>query len=237
MLCHVSFWLVFLGVTICRWSCQNCWFPRGTCQEVLDMEKNMEQKGLRLNVVKRKVMICGTGLDLLQSSGDTHALSVVQEYATTASTAMAANFGCIRNAAGYNDWHQILTICVHGAWGMPALLLADHRLKSRVDLISWRWMLLLPDWHAFCWWRQWNNGRYSCEISLEEVQGATTSSHIPQPLLQDSWPCIQHLCAERYAPCQFRLGHWPKRTCSACSAMIWTWSDRSAVSSQRMWSR
>ena len=32
---------------------------------------------------------------------NTHALSVVQEYATTASTALAANFGCIRNAVGY----------------------------------------------------------------------------------------------------------------------------------------
>ena len=28
---------------------------------------------------------------------------------------------------------------VHGAWEMPALLTADHRVKSRSDLISWRW--------------------------------------------------------------------------------------------------
>ena len=31
---------------------------------------------------------------------NTHALSVVQEYATTASTAMAANVGCIRKCSG-----------------------------------------------------------------------------------------------------------------------------------------
>ena len=43
---------------------------------------------------------------------------------------------------------------------------------------------------------------YSCENSLEEVQGATTSSHIPQPLLQDTWPCIQLMRAEGHAPCQ-----------------------------------
>ena len=30
----------------------------------------MEKKGLRLNAGKTKVMICGTGLDLLQSSGE-----------------------------------------------------------------------------------------------------------------------------------------------------------------------
>ena len=45
----------------------------------------------------------------------------------------------------------------------------------------------------------WNSGHYSCENSLEEVQGATTSSHIPPPLLQDTWPCVQLLRAERHA--------------------------------------
>ena len=39
----------------------------------------MEKKGLRVSAGKTKVIICGTGLDLLQSSGKYHALSVVQE--------------------------------------------------------------------------------------------------------------------------------------------------------------
>ena len=30
----------------------------------------MEEKGLRVNAQKTKIMICGTGLDLLQSSGE-----------------------------------------------------------------------------------------------------------------------------------------------------------------------
>ena len=33
----------------------------------------------------------------------------------------------------------------------------------------------------------------------EEVQGATASSHIPPPLLQDRWPCVQLLRAELHA--------------------------------------
>ena len=44
-----------------------------------------------------------------------------------------------------------------------------------------------------------NNGHYLCESSLEEVQGATTSPYIQPPLLQDLWPCIQLLGAERHA--------------------------------------
>ena len=42
----------------------------------------------------------------------------------------------------------------------------------------------------------------ACENRLEEVQGATPSSHIPPPLLQDLWPCVQLLRAESHAPCQ-----------------------------------
>ena len=46
--------------------------------------------------------------------------------ATTASTSIAANFGCIRNATGYNDWHQmILNIGVHITWKMTILLTTE----------------------------------------------------------------------------------------------------------------
>ena len=48
---------------------------------------------------------------------------------------MAANFGCIRNAEGHNNWHQILIIGVHSAWEMTALLTAEHRVKSRSGLL------------------------------------------------------------------------------------------------------
>ena len=44
-----------------------------------------------------------------------------------------------------------------------------------------------------------------CENGLEEVQGTTASSHIPPPLLQDPWQCIQLLCAELHPPCQWNF--------------------------------
>ena len=49
---------------------------------------------------------------------------------------MAANFGCIRNAAGYNDWNQILFIGVHRAWDMPVLFARtiDGRPQSEVQV-------------------------------------------------------------------------------------------------------
>ena len=51
-----------------------------------------------------QVIICGTGLNLLQSSREyTCTVCGTGVLATTASSAMAANSGCIRNAAGYNE--------------------------------------------------------------------------------------------------------------------------------------
>ena len=60
----------------------------------LTWKDSTEEKRLRVNAGKTKTMICGTGLDLLQSS------SVALEWAATASSAIAASTGCSRNAVG-----------------------------------------------------------------------------------------------------------------------------------------
>ena len=67
-------------------------------RRLLTSKEAMEKKGLRVNAGKTKIMICGRGLDLLQSSGEF--TSVVLEWAATASSAMAASTGCTRNAVG-----------------------------------------------------------------------------------------------------------------------------------------
>ena len=63
----------------------------------------MEKKGLKVNAGKTKVMICGSGLDLLQSSGE-YPCAVCRT--GVGNNSMYCN-GCklwsIRNAVGYND--------------------------------------------------------------------------------------------------------------------------------------
>ena len=66
---------------------------------LLIWKEAIEKKGMRVNAGKTKVMTCGIGLDLLQSSGE-YPCAVCR---TGAFTAMAANFGDIRNAVGYKD--------------------------------------------------------------------------------------------------------------------------------------
>ena len=73
----------------------------------------MEKKGLRVNAGKTKVMICGTGLDLLQSSG---------EYPCAVCRTGVSNNSIYCNGCK----HQILVKGVHGAWEMLALLVPGH---------------------------------------------------------------------------------------------------------------
>ena len=72
-----------------------------------------EEKGLTAG--KTKIMICGTCLDLLQSSDEFHVLSVTLERAATESSAMTASTGCTRNAVGSSAWQRTLITVVHSA--------------------------------------------------------------------------------------------------------------------------
>ena len=56
----------------------------------------MEEKGLKRNAGKTNLMICGTGLDLQQSSCEFPCAN----FYSSISTAMAANTGYIRNKDG-----------------------------------------------------------------------------------------------------------------------------------------
>ena len=133
-----------------------------------------------------------------------HALSVALEWAATASSAMAASAGWTRNAVGSSAWKRTLTTDVHGARELHAPWMADHRRKSRSDLTGGSF-LLLPRRHALSSRWLWTFNHNTCENRLEEVQGSATSPLFMPPLFQNTWPCVQLLCAERNAPCQWDL--------------------------------
>ena len=61
-----------------------------------------------------------------------HALSVVLEWAATASSAMAASTGCTRNAVGSSAWKRTLTTDVHSARELHAPL--DGRPQKEVQV-------------------------------------------------------------------------------------------------------
>ena len=75
-------------------------------------------------------------------------------------------------------------------------------MTGRIWQIRGSSLLLLLGGHALCGWRMLTCNNYACEIRLEEVQGATACSFIPQPLLQDPRSCVQLMCPECDASCK-----------------------------------
>ena len=135
-----------------------------------------------------------------------HALSVTLKWAATASSAMAASTGCRWNAVGSSAWKRTLTTDVHSARELHAPWMADHRRKSRSDLtILSGSFLLLPRRYALSSRWLWTFNHNTCENPLEEVQRSATSPLFTPPLFQNTWPCVQLLCAEGNAPCQWDL--------------------------------
>ena len=89
---------------------------------------------------KTNIMICGTGPDLLQSSGE-FPCSVYR-------TGVGSIFcnGCKhwvhKKCSGLKCWKRTLITDVHSARELHAPWTADHRGNSKSDLTSWRWKLL-----------------------------------------------------------------------------------------------
>ena len=71
------------------------------CQENLDMERSHGKEGVEGKYRKDKGHDLGYRPGPLAEFRRIPMRCVVQDLATAASTAMAANFGCIRNAVGY----------------------------------------------------------------------------------------------------------------------------------------
>ena len=84
--------------------------------------------------------------------------------------------------------------------------------------------LLLPRRHALSSRWLWAFNHSTCENRLEEIQGAETSSLFPPPSFQDTWPCVQLVCAERNAPCQWNLASNKARPLA--SAAKWQSNDQ-----------
>ena len=68
-------------------------------------------------------------------------------------------------------------------------------------------------------------------------RGSKSYYQISYPATSLTRPVAMCTVLACWAPCSMpvKLCHWPWRTCSACSAITGPWSDRCAVSSQRMW--
>ena len=165
----------------------------------------IEKKGLRVNAVKTKIMICGTGLDLLQSSSEFPC--------TVGGTGVGSNSifcnGCKhwvhKKCSGLKCLNKDPDYRCTECQGTACPL--DGRPQKEVQVGPDKLEVVA----SFCYLGDMLSAAGGCELSttcenrLEEVQGSATSSLFTPPLFQNMWPFVQLLFVERNAPCQLDL--------------------------------
>ena len=103
-------------------------------RRLLIWKEAIEKKGLRVNAGKTKVMICGTGLDLLQSSGEYSCAVCRTVVGNNSNYCNGCKLWVHKKCSGL----QRLTPNpdYRCAWEMPTLLTVDNKMNFWSDLIS-----------------------------------------------------------------------------------------------------
>ena len=188
----------------------------------------------RVNARKTKIMICATGLDLLQSSGE---FSYVICRTGVGSNSTFCNCSQVLGAREM-QWAQALD---KGPW------LQMYMVPGNCTPLGWQttegspsrtWQargdsfLLLPSRHALSSWWLWTFNHNTWKPP--EVQGgAATQFSLPTTSLSRHGAACTALVCKAQCSMPVRLGHWQSQTSNVCSEMTGQWSDRSAMSSRK----
>ena len=200
-------------------------------RRLLTWKEAMEKKRLRVNAGKMKIMICGTGLDLLQSSGEFPCAVCGTGVGSNSIFCNSCKHWVHKKCSGLKrltkDPDYRCTQCQGTACTLDG---RPQREVRRTWQAGGGSFLLLPRRHALSSRWLWTFNHNTCENHLEEVQGAATSSLFTPPLFQETWPCVQLLCAERNAPCQWNYAI--DKTKPPTSAVEWQGNDQTDLQCQ-----
>ena len=108
-------------------------------RRLLTWKEEMEKKGLRVNAGKTKIMICSSGLDLLQSSGEFPCAVCHTGVGSKSIFCNSCKHWVHKKCSGLKCLTKNPDYRCTRCQGTAGPLMADHRRKSRLDLTSWRW--------------------------------------------------------------------------------------------------
>ena len=106
---------------------------------LLAWKEAMEKKGLSVNAGKTKIMIYGTGLDLLQSSGEFPCAVCRTGVGSNSIFCNGCKHWVHKKCSGLKRLKKDRDNRCTGSKELLAPWMADHRRKSRSDLTSLRW--------------------------------------------------------------------------------------------------
>ena len=172
-------------------------------RRLLTWKEAMEKKGLRINAGKMKIMICGTGLDLLQTSGG---FPCAICHTGLGSNSIFCN-GCKHRVHKKCNWLKRLTKDpdYRCTWCQGTARPLDSRPRRKVQVRPDKVEVVA----SFCYLGDMLSAAGGCELSATtRVKTAWKKfkelppAFFTPPLFQDTWAFVQLLCAECNAPCQ-----------------------------------
>ena len=164
----------------------------------------MEKKGLRVNAGKTKIMICGTVLDLLQTSGEFPCAVCCTGVGSNSIFCNGCKHWVHKKCSGLKRLKKVPDYRCTRCQGTARSL--DGRPQKEVQVGPDKLEVVA----FFCYLEDMLSAAGGCELSTttcvkttwKKVQGSATSPLFTPPPVQNTWPCVQLLCAERNAPCQ-----------------------------------
>ena len=219
-----------LGGPLCRWPCYHRWIAWGLCQEALDLERRNGEERTE-NAGKTKIMICGTGLDLLQSSGDFPCAVCRTGVGSNSIFCNGCKHWVHKKCSGLKrlkkDPDYRCTWCQGTARpldGRPQkeVQVGPDKLEVVASFCYQGDMQVAVNFQPQHMWKQ--PGRSSRICYQSSLHATSLSKHVAV--------CTALVCG---AQCSMpaRLGHWQSPTSSVCSEMTGQWSDRSAMSGRK----
>ena len=193
-------------------------------RRLLTWKEAMEEKGLRVNAGKTKIMICGTGLDLLQSSGEFPCAVCHTGVGSNSILCKGCKHWVHKKCSGLKrlteDPDYRCTRCQGTAHPL------DGRPQREVQAGSDKLEVVA----SFCYLGDMLLAAGGCELSttirmktakkkFKELKPVLFSCH-----LSFKWPCVQLVCAERNAPCQWNLAS--NKALPPASAAKWHSNDQ-----------
>ena len=194
----------------------------------------MEKKGLRVNAGKTKIMICGTGMDLLQSSGEFPCAVCRTGVGSNSIFCNGCKHWVHKKCSGLKPLKKDPDYRCTRCQGTARPL--DGRPQKEVQVGPDKLEVVA----SFCYLGDMLSAAGGCELST------TTRVKTAWKKFKDLLPVLssRHLSFKTrghvYSSCvrsamlhASEIGHWQSRTSSVCSKMTGQWSDRSAMSGRR----
>ena len=187
-------------------------------RRLLIWKEAMEKKGLRVNAGKTKVMICGTGLDLLQSSGEYPCAVCRTGVGNNSIYCNGCKLWVHKKCSGLKQLTPNPDYRCARCMGNARPI--DGRTQSEVQVGPDKLEVVA----SFCYLGDMLSAGGGCEMAVttrlktawkkfRELLPVLTSRHL-------SYKTRGHVyssCVRSAMP--VKLGHLPRRTCSTCNAM------------------